>query len=114
MFGYVIGGQKEDLTQDFRDDAWGVPKSVVCIDTGFDWQDEQESRDPLHSSVIYELHVKGFSKVWPDVPENLRGSYAALGSRAAVDYFKKLGVTAIELLPVHAHIDDNVLVDPAA
>src|SRR5881396_3580900 len=110
MFGYVIGDVKEDLTQDFRDDAWGVPKSVV-INTGFDWQGDKSPGTPLHSSVIYELHVKGFSKLLPDVPENLRGSYAGLGSPRAIDYFKKLGVTAIELLPVHAHIDDKVLID---
>src|SRR5947199_7397153 len=110
MFGYVIGDAKEDLTQDFRDDAWGVPKSVV-IDTGFDWHGDKSPGTPLHSSVIYELHVKGFSKLLPDVPENLRGSYAGLGSPRAIDYFKKLGVTAIELLPVHAHIDDKVLID---
>ena len=110
MFGYVVGDKKEDLTQDFRDDAWGVPKSVV-IDTGFDWQGDQRPGIPLHSSVIYELHVKGFSKLWRDVPEKLRGTYAALGTPAAIDYFKKLGVTAIELLPVHAHIDDKLLVD---
>src|SRR6059036_2737579 len=110
MFGYVVGDKKEDLTQDFRDDAWGVPKSMV-IDTGFDWQGDQRPGIPLHSSVIYELHVKGFSKLWRDVPEKLRGTYAALGTPAAIDYFKKLGVTAIELLPVHAHIDDKLLVD---
>src|SRR6266436_3865375 len=110
MFGYVIGDKKEDLAQDFRDDAWGVPKSVV-IDTGFDWQGDQRPGIPLDSSVIYELHVKGFSKLWPDVPEELRGTYAALGTPAAIDYFKKLGVTAIELLPVHTHIDDKVLID---
>ena len=110
MFAYVVGDKKEDLTQDFRDDAWGVPKSVV-IDTGFDWQGDQRPGIPLHSSVIYELHVKGFSKLWRDVPEKLRGTYAALGTPAAIDYFKKLGVTAIELLPVHAHIDDKLLVD---
>jgi isoamylase len=110
MFAYVVGDKKEDLAQDFRDDAWGVPKSVV-IDTGFDWQGDQRPGIPLHSSVIYELHVKGFSKLWPDVPEELRGAYAALGTPAAIEYFKKLGVTAIELLPVHAHIDDKALVD---
>src|SRR5437016_814081 len=110
MFGYVIGDKKEDLTQDFRDDAWGVPKSVV-IDAGFDWQGDKRPGIPLHRTVIYEAHVKGFSKLWPDVPEKLRGTYAALGAPAAIDYFKKLGVTAVELLPVHAHIDDKVLVD---
>src|SRR5947207_10474093 len=110
MFAYVVGNKQEDLTQDFRDDAWGVPKSVV-IDPGFDWHGDRRPGIPLHSSVIYETHVKGFSKLWPDVPEELRGTYAALGHSAAIDYFKKLGVTAIELLPVHAHIDDKVLID---
>jgi len=110
MFGYAVGDKKEDLTQDFRDDAWGVPKSVV-IDTGFDWQGDRRPGVPLHNSVIYEVHVKGFSKLWQEIPEWLRGTYAALGSPAAIDYLKKLGVTAVELLPVHAHIDDKILVD---
>src|SRR5213595_1983302 len=110
MFGYVVGGKDDDLTQDFRDDAWGVPKSVV-IDNTFDWQGDRKPGTPLHSSVIYEVHVKGLSKLWPNGPEELRGTYAALGSPAAIDYLAKLGVTAVELLPVHAHIDDKVLVD---
>src|SRR5437660_3039677 len=110
MFGYVIGDKKEDLAQDFRDDAWGVPKSVV-IDTAFDWQGDRRPGIPLHTSLIYEAHIKGFTKLWQDVPEELRGTYAALGSAPAIDYLKKLGVTAIELLPVHAHIDDKILVD---
>jgi glycogen operon protein len=110
MFGYVVGDKKEDLSQDFRDDAWGVPKSVV-IDTAFDWQGDRRPGTPLQNSVIYEVHVKGFSKLWNEVPEELRGTYAALGTPAAIDYFKKLGVTAVELLPVHAHIDDKGLID---
>jgi len=110
MFGYVVGGEDEDLTQDFRDDAWGVPKSVV-IDSTFDWQGDKKLGVPLHNSVIYEVHVKGFTKLCPDVPEELRGTYAGLGSAAALDYLKKLGVTAVELLPVQAHIDDKLLID---
>jgi len=110
MFGYVVGGEDEDLTQDFRDDAWGVPKSVV-IDSTFDWQGDKKLGVPLHNSVIYEVHVKGFTKLCPDVPEELRGTYAGLGSAAAIDYLKKLGVTAVELLPVQAHIDDKLLID---
>ena len=110
MFGYVVGSKDEDLTQDFRDDAWGVPKSVV-INNAFDWHHDKRLGIPLHSSVIYEVHVKGFSKLWQEVPEELRGTYAALGSPAAIDYFKKLGVTAVELLPVHAHIEDKALID---
>src|SRR6266567_2676388 len=110
MFGYVVGGEDEDLTQDFRDDAWGVAKSVV-IDNAFDWQGDGKPGIPLHKSLIYELHVKGFSKLWPEIPEEVRGTYAGLGSGAAIDYLTKLGVTAVELLPVHAHIDDKVLID---
>src|SRR5881296_2274405 len=110
MFGYAVGDKKEDLAQDFRDDAWGVPKSVV-IDTGFDWQGDRRPSVPLHNSLIYEVHLKGFSKLWQEVPEQLRGTYAALGSPVAIDYLKKLGVTAVDLLPVHAHIDDKILVD---
>ena len=110
MFGYVVGGEDEDLTQDFRDDAWGVPKSVV-IDNTFDWHGDKKLGVPLHNSVIYEVHVKSFTKLCPDVPEELRGTYAGLGSAAAIDYLKKLGVTAVELLPVQAHIDDKVLID---
>jgi glycogen operon protein len=110
MFGYVIGDKKEDLSQDFRDDAWGVPKSVV-IDTAFDWQGDRRPGTPLQNSVIYEVHVKGFSKLWNEVPQEVRGTYAALGTPAAIDYLKKLGVTAVELLPVHAHIEDKGLID---
>src|SRR5215211_3598867 len=110
MFGYVIGNDKEDLTQDFRENAWGVPKSVV-IDSGFDWQNDKRPAIPLHESVIYEVHVKGFSKLWRNLPEQFRGTYAGLGSPPAIDYFKKLGVTAVQLLPVHAHTDEKLLVD---
>ena len=66
MFGYVLGDEKQDLAQDFRDNAWGVPKSVV-IDTGFDWKEDRGPAIPLHESVIYEVHVKGFSKLWHEM-----------------------------------------------
>ena len=110
MFGYVVGDELEDLARDFRDDAWGMPKSVV-IDNAFDWHDDKRLGIPLHESIIYEVHVKGFTKFCPDVPAELRGSYAGLGSAGAIEYLKKLGVTAVELLPVHAHIDDKALID---
>jgi isoamylase len=110
MFGYVVGDELEDLTCDFRDDAWGMLKSVV-IDNAFDWHDDKRLGIPLHESIIYEVHVKGFTKLCPDVPAELRGSYAGLGSAGAIAYLKKLGVTAVELLPVHAHIDDKALID---
>jgi glycogen operon protein len=110
MFGYVVGDELEDLACDFRDDAWGMPKSVV-IDNAFDWHDDKKLGIPLHQSIIYEVHVKGFTKACPDVPKELRGSYAGLGSAGAINYLKKLGVTAVELLPVHAHVNDKGLID---
>ncbi len=108
MFAYVVGGEGEDLTRDFRDNAWGMPKAVV-IDNSFDWRGDKHIGRPLVESIIYEVHVKGFSKLCPDVPEELRGTYAGLGSTGAIEYLRKLGVTAVELLPVHAHVDDRVL-----
>ena len=110
MFGYVVGGPSEDMARDYRDDAWGIPKAVV-IDPAFDWGQSERPQIPLHSSIIYELHARGFTKLNERVPEELRGTYAGLGSTAAIDYLKDLGVTAVELLPVHAHINDKALVD---
>jgi glycogen operon protein len=110
MFGYVVGDKNEDLAQDFRDDAWGMPKAVV-IDDAFNWRQDKAPRIPMAESIIYEAHVKGFTKLLDAVPENLRGTYAGLGSPPAIEYLRKLGVTAIELLPVHAHVEDKVLVD---
>ena len=110
MFGYVVGDEEEDLARDFRDDAWGMPKSVV-IDTAFDWRDDRKPGTPLDQSIIYEIHVKGFTKLHPGVPEQLRGTYAGLASDAAIEYLKNLGVTAVELLPVHTHVNDKALID---
>src|SRR6266478_2492258 len=110
MFGYVVGGEKEDLTRDFRDDAWGMSKAVV-IDNAFNWDGDRKPGRPLAESIIYEVHVKGFTQLCPSVPPELRGTYAGLGSTWAIDYFKHLGVTAVELLPVHAYVDDKVLID---
>jgi isoamylase len=110
MFGYVVGDKLEDLAQDFRDDAWGMPKAVV-IDNAFDWNNDKRLGIPLAQSIIYEVHVKGFTKLCPNVPEHLRGTYAGLGTDAAIGYLKSLDVTAVELLPVHAHVDDKALID---
>jgi isoamylase len=110
MFGYVVGDKMEDLARDFRDDAWGMPKCVV-IDSAFDWRDDRRPNIPLPQSIIYEMHVKGFTKLFDAIPEKIRGTYAGLGSGPAIDYLKNLGVTAVELLPVHAHVDDKLLLD---
>ena len=110
IFGYVVGDQTEDLARDSRDNAWAMPKSVV-IDAGFNWGDDKRPRTPLSESVIYEVHVKGFTKLLPEIPERLRGTYGGLASEQAIRYLKNLGVTAVELLPVHAHLDEKYIAD---
>jgi glycogen operon protein len=99
-----------DLARDDRDSAGGVPKSVV-IDAQFDWEDDCPLEIPLADSIIYEVHVRGFSRLNQAVPENLRGTYAGLACEPSIEYLKKLGVTAVELLPVHHFIDEGHLVD---
>ena len=110
MVGYDAHAPELDLSRDYRDDAWGVPKSVV-VDTSFDWEDDKPPCTPLHESMIYEVHVKGFTKLCEALPEEIRGTYAGMASPFAIDYFKKLGITAVELLPVHQHVDDQILSD---
>ncbi len=100
----------DDTKIDTQDSATGVPKSVV-VDPSFNWENDCQPDTPLADSVIYEVHVKGFSKRNPRIPENLRGTYAGLAHQSSIDYFKKLGVTAIELLPIHHFIDEGHLVD---
>ncbi len=111
MFGYdQEAGKNADLTRDYRDDAWGIPKCVVVSDE-FDWSGEKRPNTPLAESVIYEVHVKGFSKLCPQIPEELRGTYAGLGSKFAIEYFKNLGVTAVEVMPIHHFVNDQFLQD---
>lgn len=100
----------DDGKIDEQDSAAGVPRSVV-IDNKFDWGDDSPPETPLADSVIYEVHVKGFSVRNPMVPEKLRGTYAGLAHESSINYFKKLGITAVELLPVHHFIDEEHLVD---
>ena len=110
LYGYRVGSPYTDLTIGKRDSAPYAPRSVV-VDPAFDWGDDQRPNTPLQASVIYELHVKGFTRTHPDVPASLRGSYAGLGSAPAIAYLKQLGVTAVELLPIHHFVDDQYLVD---
>lgn len=110
VFGYQIGDNASDLSFDDRDSGWGVPKSVVTS-PWFDWDQDSRPRTPWHKSIIYELHVKGFTELSPFVPQNLRGTYAGLSTRPVIDYLKRLGVTAVELLPVHKFLDDKHLID---
>jgi glycogen operon protein len=110
MFSYVVGHPDADLAPDNRDNAAFVPKSVVADQT-FNWDNDRPPRHPLEQTVIYETHVKGFSKLWEELDPEIRGTYSGIGSPQAIKYFKKLGITAVELLPVHAHIDDQHLLD---
>lgn len=110
MFGYRIGDPAEDLSFDDRDNAAYASLGMV-IDPAFTWGEDHSPRIPWHKTVIYELHVKGFTKRHPEVPEELRGTYAGLTTQAAIDHLKELGVTTVELMPVHHHVDDRHLVE---
>ena len=92
------------------DSAPFVPKAVV-VNPYFDWGNDRPPRTPYHESVIYEAHVKGLTRKHPAVPDELRGTYAGIGHPAIVDHLKKMGVTALELMPVHQFVHDNRLVD---
>ena len=101
-------GEDADLERDDEDDVDAVPKSVV-IDPRFDWEGDRRPNTPLHESVIYETHVRGFTRLHPEVREELRGTYAGLASEPALNYLRDLGVTAVELLPVHHIVDESFL-----
>ena len=109
-FGYRVGHRQEDLSLDRRDNSPGMLKAMV-IDPAFTWGSDQPPRTPWHKSVIYELHVKGFTIQHPGVPEALRGTYAGLGTAPVIDHLLKLGITAIELMPVHYFVDDRQLIE---
>ncbi len=110
VFPYQMGQEDADLTLNEEDDAYGMPKSVV-IYPFFDWEGDRPPRIPWNRTIIYETHVKGLSMLNPDVPEDIRGTYAGLASRPMINYFKELGITAVELLPIHDFLDDKHLVD---
>jgi len=110
LFGYQVGHADADLSFDTRDSGPFAPLARV-IEPGFTWGDDRLPRTPWHQTVIYELHVKGFTKLHPGIPEHLRGTYAGLATPAAIDYLTRLGVTAVELLPVHYFLDDRFLVE---
>lgn len=109
-FGYRVGNKQEDLSFDRRDDASGMPKNRV-IDSAFTWGTDAAPRIPWHETLIYELHVKGFTMCHPEVPAHLRGTYAGLATAPVIEHFTRLGVTSIELMPVHAFVDDRRLVE---
>jgi isoamylase len=110
-FGYTVGAPEADLSFDERDSAPFMPKCVV-VDPDFDWHGKPRAKGlPWDNTIIYEAHVKGFTKLHPRVPPHLQGTYAGLGVKDVIDYVKSLGVTAIELLPVHTFVDDSYLLE---
>ncbi|MDA8218786.1 MAG: glycogen debranching protein GlgX [Dehalococcoidales bacterium] len=115
VFGYPVDAEdvpyeERDLQFDVRDDAYGMPKCVL-IDPAFDWGDDRPLRIPWRNTIIYETHVKGMTVRHPEVEKRLRGTYAGLASPEVIAYLQKLGITAVELLPVHEFLDDKFLVE---
>ena len=109
-FGYTVGSERADLSFDRRDSAHGMPKCKV-IDPAFTWGEDRRPRVPWNDMIIYEAHVRGFTMRHPEVPPAMRGKYAGLSSAPAIEYLKRLGVTTVELMPVHAFVDDRYLVE---
>ena len=110
MFGYRIGSPEQDAARDGRDSAPFAPLAAV-IDPEFIWGDDRPLRIPWHHTVIYEAHVKGLTALHPEIPRALRGTYAALATPQVIEHLKRLGVTALELMPVHHHSYDRHLVE---
>ncbi len=109
-FGYQVGHEQADLSFDTRDNARWMPKCRV-VDTAFTWGGDRPPRTEWHETVMYELHVRGFTMLYPELPEEARGTFAGLSAPAVLAYLHDLGVTAIELLPMHAFVDERVLVE---
>lgn len=108
LFGYEMDHPDEDLSFSSLDSAPFIPKSVVVNDH-FDWNDDEPPKTPYHKSVIYETHLKGFTKLHPAIPEELKGTYAGISHPIAIQYLKDLGITAVELMPVHHFVSDRHL-----
>jgi len=109
LFGYHLD-KRDDLIMDRRDSAPWMPKCMV-VDTAFTWGGDRSPCIPWHDTIIYELHVRGFTMLHPEIPLSLRGTYAGLATAPVIEYFQRLGITTIELMPVHAFVDDRHLID---
>lgn len=110
LFAYRIGDPEGDLSFDDRNNASVAPLAVV-VDPRFDWGSDAPPKIPWHRTLIYEAHVKGFTKLHPQVPDHLQGTYEGMSSDAVIRYLKDLGITTVELLPVHHHVDDRHLLE---
>ncbi|MFW6364324.1 MAG: alpha-amylase family glycosyl hydrolase [Spirochaeta sp.] len=109
-FGYVVGHRNGDLSFDTRNNARYMPKCQV-IDPAFTWRDDHFEGTSWDQSILYELHPRGFTKLNPGIPAELRGTFAGLSHPAAVQYLEDLGITGIELLPVHTFVKDRTLIE---
>jgi glycogen operon protein len=110
LFGYRVGSQRADLSFDRRDSAAAMPKCRV-IDPAFTWGRDRPPAIPWEQTIVYETHVRGYTMRHPAVPPQLRGTFSGLMQKEVVDYMRSLGVTAVELLPIHAFVDDRYLLD---
>ena len=110
LFGYELGSEQEDLGFNKQDSAHFIPKSMI-IDPNYDWEGVKAPKIPYHKSIIYEAHVKGLTKLHPGIPQDIRGTYEAIAHPVMIEYFQKLGVNAIELMPVHHFAVDRHLKD---
>jgi len=110
VYPYDKNAAEKDLVIDSQDDGPFKPKAVVVENT-FDWRGDARPNTPLAKSLIYEVHVKGFTMQHPELPPELRGTYAGFGQPVVIDHLKRLGVTAVELLPVHEAVDETFLKD---
>ncbi|HSU49572.1 MAG TPA: glycogen debranching protein GlgX [Segetibacter sp.] len=110
LFGYELGHPDADLSFSTTDSAPYVPKSVV-VDSNFDWEGDKPPKVSYHKTIIYETHVKGFTKLHPEIPDEIKGTYAALAHPVTLKYLLNLGITAIELMPVHHFILDRHLAE---
>ncbi len=110
IFPYDINSQEKDLKIDTTPDGRYVPKSIV-VDSSYNWNGVEKPRHPWNRTIIYETHVRGATITNPEVDEKIRGTYSGLASDPMIRYLKDLGITSVELLPVHHHVDEKMLVD---
>jgi glycogen operon protein len=110
MFGYAVGDANGDLSFDGSDSGPYVPKCVV-VDGSYDWEGDRPLRIPWNETIIYEAHVKGLTILDPEVPPDKRGTYSGLASSKVIRYLKDLGITSVELMPIHHHVDNKRLVE---
>jgi isoamylase len=109
-YGYRVGSSRHDLSFDRRDNAAAMPKCVV-VDTAFTWGEDRRLYTRWHDSIVYEMHVRGFTIKHPLVPPEVRGTFAGMSAPVVIEYLVRMGITAVELLPIHATVDDRYLVE---